>query len=114
MRVRAVIAAPADGATLPMGMTRIAGTAWSGDAPVSGVEVSIDGGESWQTAELVAAPSPYAAAAWQLNWLPDRVGEYTLLARATDAAGNTQPLDVVWTEQGYGNNAVQRVRVSIA
>ena len=36
------------------------------------------------------------------------VGEHELSCRATDAAGNTQPLDPPWNFQGHGNNSVQR------
>jgi DMSO/TMAO reductase YedYZ molybdopterin-dependent catalytic subunit len=112
MRVRSVIAAPADGAALPAGPVEIAGTAWSGDGTIARVEVSSDGGASWATAELLGGPSEYAAVGWRLAWSPGP-GVYELMARATDAAGLTQPLEPVWTQQGYGNNAAQRVRVVV-
>lgn len=113
MRVRSVIASPVSGQTVGMEPQVISGSAWSGDAPVARVEVSTDGGESWQTAVLDEPVSAYGSAVWRLNWTPAGVGDYELVARATDAHGNTQPLEQVWTEQGYGNNSVHRVRVSV-
>jgi DMSO/TMAO reductase YedYZ molybdopterin-dependent catalytic subunit len=113
-RVRSLIAAPADGAALPPGPVELRGTAWSGAAPVARVEVSADRGATWADAELEPAPSPYAAAPWRLAWLPPAPGEYLLMTRATDAEGNTQPAAPVANAQGYGNNCIQRVRVSVA
>jgi DMSO/TMAO reductase YedYZ molybdopterin-dependent catalytic subunit len=112
MRVRALIVTPADGAQVD-GPMEVRGIAWSGEAPVARVEVSGDGGESWAEAELKPAASAYVAARWRLRWTPPAAGAYTLLARATDAAGNTQPLEPPPNVRGYGNNSVQRVRVTV-
>jgi DMSO/TMAO reductase YedYZ molybdopterin-dependent catalytic subunit len=115
MRVRALIAQPGDGERLPAGAaTEIRGTAWSGEAPVRRVEVSVDGGATWQDARLGESESPYAAVPWSLAWTPPHAGRHLLLARATDDAGNVQPLEPVWNELGYGNNVVQRVEVEVA
>jgi hypothetical protein len=40
-------------------------------------------------------------------------GEHELCSRATDAAGNVQPLEPPWDLTGFGNNAVQRVAVRV-
>jgi DMSO/TMAO reductase YedYZ molybdopterin-dependent catalytic subunit len=114
MRVRALIAEPEEGESLAIGAaTTVRGTAWSGDAPVSRVEVSFDGGGSWRDARLGTAPSPYAAVPWSIDWTPTAPGRHLLLARATDAAGNVQPMDPVWNELGYGNNGVHRLEVEV-
>jgi DMSO/TMAO reductase YedYZ molybdopterin-dependent catalytic subunit len=114
MRVRALIGEPSEGEQLVIGVaTTVRGTAWSGDAPVSRVEVSFDGGETWCEAELGTAPSPYAAAPWSIGWTPSHPGRHLLLARATDATGNVQPLDPAWNKFGYGNNAVHRLEVEV-
>jgi len=113
MRVRSLIASPSDGASVPAGSVTIQGVAWSGFGRITRVEVSVDGGVTWRPAELDEPPSPYAAAPWRFAWHPQRRGDYVLAARATDAAGNVQPLESVWNELGYGNNVVQRIRVSV-
>ena len=113
MRVRSVIARPADGARIPRGVTEIAGTAWSGDARVERVEVSVDGGKSWREAALGRAVSEHAWAPWKISWNFAAPGPCLLLARATDAAGRSQPLESTWNAQGYGNNVAQQIRVEI-
>jgi sulfane dehydrogenase subunit SoxC len=90
----------------------LTGRAWSGLAPVARVEVSADGGGSWRPAELTPQPSPWAWAGWSLPW-EATPGVHELCSRATDRAGNTQPLDPPWNTGGYANNAVQRVRVTV-
>ena len=40
-------------------------------------------------------------------------GEYELCCRATDEAGNTQPLEAPWNLGGYANNEPHRVPVRV-
>ena len=47
---------------------------------------------------------------WRFEW-DAQPGEHVLCSRATDAAGNAQPLDPAWNLKGYANNAVERIRV---
>jgi DMSO/TMAO reductase YedYZ molybdopterin-dependent catalytic subunit len=115
MRVRALIVDPAEGEQLLAGeATTVRGTAWSGEAPVRRVEVSADGGATWRDAHLGAAASPYAAVPWSIAWTPAEAGRHVLLARASDEAGNAQPMEHVWNELGYGNNAVHRLEVEVS
>jgi DMSO/TMAO reductase YedYZ molybdopterin-dependent catalytic subunit len=113
MRVRAAIAQPADGEKLATGPVQVTGTAWSGAGTVARVEVSSDGGRTWAEAALGTADSVYAAAPWRFTWIPPAPGDYVLVARATDSAGNIQPLEPVWNSHGYGNNVAQRVKVRL-
>ena len=91
----------------------IEGRAWSGRAPIARVDFSADGGERWSEAALEPALSPYAWHRWTYRWDATRLGEYVLCARATDAAGNGQPIEQSWNLEGVQNNAVQRVRVVV-
>jgi DMSO/TMAO reductase YedYZ molybdopterin-dependent catalytic subunit len=106
-RVRALITEPAFGARLAAGDVPIRGYAWSGEAPIDRVEVSVEGGP-WLPARLLGASDRYAWRPWELI---ARLGSgvVTVRARATDQAGNTQPEQVEWNRQGYGNNAFQEV-----
>jgi sulfane dehydrogenase subunit SoxC len=88
------------------------GRAWSGRAPIARVEVSSDGGATWQAADLGGRPGPWAWVAWSFPW-EATPGEHELCSRTTDQAGNTQPLDQPWNLGGFANNAVQRVQVVV-
>ncbi|QOV40678.1 sulfite oxidase [Streptomyces ferrugineus] len=93
------------------GPVALEGRAWSGRAPVTRVEVSTDGGRTWRDAE----PAPdhgqrWAWRGWRHDWTATP-GEHVLTARATDAGGDTQPLDQPWNRGGFANNLVQRVPV---
>ncbi len=99
--------------TLATGRCLLQGRAWSGFAAVARVEVSTDDGASWAEAELERdVDSPWAWTAWEHAWEARR-GETALLCRASDAAGNVQPLVPHWNLGGYANNAVQRVSVTV-
>jgi sulfane dehydrogenase subunit SoxC len=97
---------------LAPGRHRLQGRAWSGLAPIAAVEVSTDGGASWRPAELGRPASPWAWVGWSFAW-EATPGTYELCSRATDAAGNTQPLEAPWNTGGYSNNAVHRVPVTV-
>jgi sulfane dehydrogenase subunit SoxC len=88
------------------------GRAWSGWARIESVQVSLDGGGTWDDALLEEPLSAFAWRGWTYAWSAEP-GEYELCARATDAAGNTQPLDPEWNYDGFCNNAVQRVHVVV-
>ncbi|WP_328875871.1 sulfite oxidase [Streptomyces sp. NBC_00287] len=95
---------------VPPGPLTLDGRAWSGWAPVTRVEVSADGGHSWQPAELEAEGGHrWAWRRWRFAWTATP-GEHVLSARATDADGHTQPLEQPWNRGGFANNLVQRVR----
>jgi DMSO/TMAO reductase YedYZ molybdopterin-dependent catalytic subunit len=93
------------------GPVTLTGRAWSGFGPVTRVEVSVDGGASWIDAELDEAVDTYAWRGFEAPW-DARPGSYELCCRATDAAGNTQPLHADWNAGGYCNNGVHRVPVT--
>ena len=100
---------------MPAGRTRIEGRAWSGGNAVERVEFSADGGRTWEDARLEASNGRHGWTAWSHEWEPAEPGDYELCVRATDAAGNVQPLDSAetWNRGGYGVNAVQRVAVRV-
>ena len=97
---------------LEPGPCRLEGRAWSGLAPVVRVEVSTDGGQTWHDAEISDPLSEFAWLPWTFTW-NSTPGEHELCARATDAAGNTQPVAQRWSTEGVLNNAVQRVAVVV-
>ena len=73
------------------GPVRLEGRAWSGGSPVTRVEFSADGGETWADADLGPALGPHAWTAWSYTWEASE-GDHALCVRATDESGATQPL----------------------
>jgi DMSO/TMAO reductase YedYZ molybdopterin-dependent catalytic subunit len=93
LQVKAVIAQPARGERLPRNeMVRVHGAAWTGESEVSRVEVSSDAGRTWAQSRLLEPNRRYCWRLWEYNWrTPNQAGPVTLLVRATDARGRTQP-----------------------
>jgi DMSO/TMAO reductase YedYZ molybdopterin-dependent catalytic subunit len=98
---------------LSAGPCELVGRAWSGWSPIERVEVSTDGGGSWMDAELDAEAPEFAWRGWRFSW-DAPAGEHVLMCRATDGAGNVQPLEAEWNLEGYCNNGVQRVSVTVS
>ncbi|MGH9661384.1 MAG: sulfite oxidase, partial [Bryobacteraceae bacterium] len=111
LRVKSVIASPLDGARVGAGPVRIRGAAWSGESPVVRVDVSTDSGRAWRPAALGRDRARYAWRLWELEWTPPHSGSHVLMARATDAAGQTQPLAPDWNPSGYLWNVAPQIRV---
>ncbi|MFK4540589.1 DMSO/TMAO reductase YedYZ molybdopterin-dependent catalytic subunit [Streptomyces tendae] len=100
-------------ANLTAGVThRLTGRSWSGAGGVVRVDVSTDGGTSWRAARLHDAPRRDGWVRWSTPWRPPSPGPYTLLARATDTTGRTQPDATVHNTQGYLFDAVVRHAVN--
>lgn len=110
IRVKALITRPLEGGRVPAGTVRVAGFAWSAGR-VARVQVAADGAP-WRDATLEPEIGEFAWRAWhaELTLAP---GEHAIAARATDAAGATQPGRVDWNRDGYGANAVTRVAVTV-
>jgi DMSO/TMAO reductase YedYZ molybdopterin-dependent catalytic subunit len=98
---------------LAPGPCTLEGRAWSGHGPVTSVEVTVDGGQSWADANLDEPTGEFGWRRWTYDWDDVEPGDYELCSRATDAAGNVQPTDPTWNFGGYVNNAVQRVLVAV-
>jgi DMSO/TMAO reductase YedYZ molybdopterin-dependent catalytic subunit len=96
------------------GACTLEGRAWSGRGAIVSVDVSTDGGATWQRAVLDdERPSvPGTWTGWTCTWQAAR-GDYELMCRATDDMGATQPLEPEWNRGGYVNNSVQRVSVTV-
>ncbi len=113
LNVKSVISGPLDNAKLKAGPLIVRGAAWAGEADVVKVEISTDGGSSWKPAKLGHEQSLYAWRLWTYNWNASR-GDHTILSRATDNQGRTQPATPVWNPSGYFYNAYDRVNIHVA
>jgi sulfane dehydrogenase subunit SoxC len=98
---------------LEPGPVELQGRAWSGWGEIERIEVSTDDGQSFADAQLDEPVSRAAWRGWRFHW-DAPPGEHVLCSRASDAAGNVQPLDPPWNRGGYANNAVERVTVCVS
>lgn len=116
MPVRSIITNPASGTKLPAGSRALAlrGAAWAGDAGVQRTEISLDYGQTWQTAIQAAPKNRYDWVRWTHNAVLPSDGYFELWVRATASDGRTQPLIAPnWNPQGYGGNPINRIAVLV-
>ena len=87
-------------ATLRAQRHQIHGFAHSPDGPIRRVEWSLDSGATWHEAAVLEPQVQYSWARFEFEW-DARPGGYTIMTRATDTAGNTQPGRIPFNEKGY-------------
>jgi hypothetical protein len=91
------------------GLTPIAGVAFAGDRGISKVEVSVDGGTTWNLAELKAPHSDYSWVLWGYQWTPTTTGSAKIVVRATDRKGQLEDPQAVqpFPDGASGYSSVQ-------
>ena len=111
LNVKSVIAHPGEWAG--PGVVTVQGVAWSNASPVSKVEISTDAGKTWSPAEFTGKATKYGFRKFIYTWEAAE-GRYTLTSRATNEAGQAQPLEPEWNPNGYLYNAAQTMLVTIS
>ena len=109
--VKSLLTMPLDGANVATGAVIVKGFAWAGEADVTSVDVSVDGGSTWAAARLGADRAPYAWRQFEYQWRAEEPGSYLIMSRATDDRGRVQPIVAQWNPSGYLWNAIDQVRV---
>lgn len=110
LNVKSVIAM---GDWVKPGMVAVQGVAWSNGSPIAKVEISDDGGKSWNQAKFADAGTKYGFRKFTFAWKATE-GEHSLIARATDAAGKSQPMQEEWNPSGYLWNVAQPRKVVVS
>lgn len=116
MNVKSFVTSPPPEAQISAGRVRVFGVAFAGENEVRSVDVSTDGGRTWNAAAFYG-PSLGAAAWRRFTYAFDaEPGEYTIASRATDARGDTQPEERAENESGYAHNGWRdpAVRVQVS
>jgi sulfite dehydrogenase len=113
-KVRSFITSVADGGQLRAGQPVVLkGIAFDGGSGIKQVEVSPDGGKTWQSATLGEDLGRFSFRGWQLP-VTLTLGEHALKVRATSNAGETQPTTQPWNPAGYLRNLIETVTVRAA
>ena len=113
LAVKSLITRPLDGAVLMPGRVTVAGFAWGGEQDIARVDVSTDGGATWQPARLAGPRLRFAWRRFEHAFDATRAESYTVLSRATDDRGRTQPVVPAWNPGGYLWNAPDVVRIDV-
>ena len=112
MPVRSFAITPDGSSKIPVGMrVTVRGIAFSGEARIVKVELSENAGKSWFGAKLGEDFGAYSFRTWETQWSAKAAGKHTLLVRATDEKGNTQPDEPVWNPGGYLWNRIERLEI---
>jgi hypothetical protein len=113
MTVRSLIVQPEPDAKVKAGQAyEVEGVAIDSGKGIAKVEVSTDGGKTWNEARLDKDLGKYSWRRWRLAWTPE-AGPHRVMARATNSAGETQTQQQ-WNRSGYSRNVVEFVDVTAA
>ena len=111
--VRSIFVRPEPDETLHAGTpTEMEGVAFDSGFGIRRVEVSIDNGATWTDGRLDRETGKYSWRRWRASWTPRRRGRYRLMARATNAIGETQST-AQWNRSGFMWNVIQHVDVQV-
>ncbi len=113
MPVKSIITSLAPNASVKSGMQTVSGKAWSGTGGgITKVEVSADGGKTWNAAKLAQQAGQWSWYAFEYAW-DAKDGNTVLTSRATDAKGNVQPEIPPFNKNGYQYNGWWMVPVTV-
>ncbi len=93
---------------------QVRGIAFDGGRGIREVQFSADDGKTWRAATLGQDLGRYSFREWHAEFTPTQAGRYALKARATNQAGEPQPLEPLWNPAGYMRNVVETVRIDAA
>jgi hypothetical protein len=88
------------------------GIAFGGDTGVAKVELSADGGKSWQPTTLGTDHGKYGFRKWETSVLLPEKGSHRLMVRCTNSAGEVQLDQPNWNNSGFMRNVVETIQVN--
>jgi DMSO/TMAO reductase YedYZ molybdopterin-dependent catalytic subunit len=111
---RSFIVEPSDGTTVKVNKpVQVMGMAFSGGYGIRDVIVSFDNGRTWNETNLGKDLGKYAWRQWSYSWHPKQTGKYTLLVRAMDSIGGSQPFEPLWNPAGFMRNNIEKIEVTV-
>jgi sulfite dehydrogenase (cytochrome) subunit A len=114
MDVRSLIIAPKNGQSLTAGRAAtIKGIAFDSGYGIQEVMMSTDNGASWRPVQLGKDLGNYSFREWSFEWRPPRQGRYSLMVRATNRIGESQPSQPLWNPAGYLRNVIEKIDLTV-
>ena len=113
LKVKSLISCPNKGDIVTAGTHKMTGVAWSGEGHITKVEVSTDDDRTWHTAKLEEPNGGYSWQHWEYDWEAKILGHALVRSRATDSAGNVQPMLATWNFRGYEVNSIHSVPITV-
>lgn len=117
MNVKSIIGYPVNNEVIQQkSQVVVRGVAFDDGHGIRDVLISLDGGKSWKSAKLDnGAAGRYAFRAFSFSFKPMKYGKMTIMAKAVNKIGQTQPLaqDVKWNHGGYKYNGIDVVTVQV-
>jgi DMSO/TMAO reductase YedYZ molybdopterin-dependent catalytic subunit len=115
MVVNSLISSPADGSNVKLGQpVSIGGIAWDGGYGINSVEVSSDGGKTWEAAALGEDLGRFAFRTFSYKFSPKARGKQTVMARATNKIGQGQTTELIPNPAGYHHNVIHKLTLNAA
>ncbi len=113
--VNSLLTSHASGTRIARGQpAQLEGWAWDGGSGIAAVEISRDGGHSWQMASLDEDLGRFAWRGFRARLDTSRTGPVELLVRATGRNGARQPQHLTPNPSGYHHNAIQKLALEVA
>jgi DMSO/TMAO reductase YedYZ molybdopterin-dependent catalytic subunit len=111
MVVNSLITSHRDGNKISRGKVTVSGLAWDGGYGINKVDVSSDGGKTWNSATLGQDLGRYAFRPWSFV-LNAKHGKNTVMVNATNKIGQGQTSELIFNPAGYHNNVMQNITLT--
>jgi DMSO/TMAO reductase YedYZ molybdopterin-dependent catalytic subunit len=111
--VRSIFVYPEPGTVLKKGIAQeVEGLAFDDGTGITKVELSADGGKTWNATRLLPSLGKYSWRRWRYDLTPTSTDSVRLMVKATNAAGETQPPHQ-WNRSGYMRNEIETLSLKV-
>ena len=93
----------------------VKGVAFDSGHGIKEVLISLNGGKTWENAELESELSPYAFRVFKFSFRPKAKGKVTIMAKAMNTLDEEQTFahEIQWNHGGYKYNGIDSVTIEV-